>query len=410
MCIVHQRINMYSNSTHSSTSRSLSILAAFFVTITILLETVRGKTDFAVVGYMPEWRFGGIDWDSICPFLTDLLLFSVEVDNEGNLVQLDRLPDDKQMANIRAISSKHKTNLLISFGGFGRSNGFPVVVQNDQLRAKFIDNIINNLVLKYNLDGIDLNWEYPSNIQEWIGLFKLIKQLKYKFTLLQSRINNNENSGNDNYNDNDNDNGNDSNNKNKRNSKELLLSMAFYPGQERVFNSDHAKQYLLLDNIDYFHMMSYDNMGNTRGRGQSSKSKHSTLEFGKSTVYNAIDTAFEGDYKKKLTMGVPFYARHMRTGDWKTYEEIVKTVKENEGNKKENGMMGFENLDEWNDYYYNGVEMIKKKTQFAFKKEIGGIMIWEAGQDVDTSDKQFSLFVAIHNVTEKYRNQHKQEL
>ena len=60
-----------------------------------------GDANFAVVGYMPEWRFGGIDWDSVCPFLTDLLLFSIEVDNDANFAALDRLPDDSHICATR---------------------------------------------------------------------------------------------------------------------------------------------------------------------------------------------------------------------------------------------------------------------------------------------------------------------
>lgn len=36
----------------------------------------------------------------------------------------------------------------------------------------------NNPQFPFILDGIDFNWEYPTNQQEWEGLFELIKNLR----------------------------------------------------------------------------------------------------------------------------------------------------------------------------------------------------------------------------------------
>lgn len=75
---------------------------------------------------------------------------------------------------------------------------------------------------------------------------------------------------------------------------------------------------------DLFHMMSYDQRG-----------QHSTWQFGVDSVKRGIDRL----PPRKLTMvhyccqllllcsdwsvkGLPFYARHVRTGDWKTYEVL----------------------------------------------------------------------------------------
>ena len=175
--------------------------------------------------------------------------------------------------------------------------------------------------------------------------------------------------------------------------------MAFYPGQERIFGNENAVRYSLLKNVDYFHMMSYDNMKNN-----GKLSKHSTFEFGKKTVDNAVQTVFgrNDEIKNKLTMGVPFYARHMKTGDWKTYEEIVKNTMElDQDSMDANNYNKFIGKDQWNQYYYNGVNMIVKKTNYAIEQNIGGIMIWEVGQDVNTIQyKNLSLLVALHKTVQ----------
>ena len=116
-------------------------------------------------------------------------------------------------------------------------------------------------------------------------------------------------------------------------------------------------------------MMSYDNMRN------GEKSKHSTYQFAMTTVENAIKGGLDS---RKMALGVPFYARNMQTGDWKTYEEIVRDLRESQGLKLDE----IKKLDSWKGYYYNGYDMIVRKTLYAMKKRIGGIMIWENGQDV----------------------------
>merc|ERR1711971_1185990 len=78
----------------------------------------------------------------------------------------------------------------------------------------------------------------------------------------------------------------------------------------------------------------------------------------------------------KLTMGVPFYGRHTRTGDWTTYEDLVQqhdplaASVDSVPTKDKAATIGF-----------NGVTTIEKKTRYALQKSIGGVMIWEVGQD-----------------------------
>jgi len=89
------------------------------------------------------------------------------------------------------------------------------------------------------------------------------------------------------------------------------VTMAYYPDtrQEKILSvlgfSDH---------IDLFFSMSYDRV----------PGKHSTLKLAKETVRN---WDAEGLPRRKLCLGLPFYARHIETGEAKTYEEIHRTHK-----------------------------------------------------------------------------------
>ena len=109
------------------------------------------------------------------------------------------------------------------------------------------------------------------------------------------------------------------------------------------------------------HAMSYDQSGG----------HHSSLEFGKQTADQAIEA---GMPPHKVTMGLPFYGRYFRGGDWVTYEDIVQThaplPTHVDEVQDERGKLGF-----------NGIDTIKEKVLYSRKLGLGGVMIWEAGQD-----------------------------
>lgn len=56
---------------------------------------------------------------------------------------------------------KPDLKILLSIGGWN-SDGFCYMAQTEQSRAEFIESCIM-LINEYNLDGIDLDWEYPTN-------------------------------------------------------------------------------------------------------------------------------------------------------------------------------------------------------------------------------------------------------
>eukprot|EP00041_Stephanoeca_diplocostata_P036472 m.1333863 g.1333863 ORF g.1333863 m.1333863 type:complete len:254 (+) comp24872_c0_seq6:556-1317(+) len=123
------------------------------------------------------------------------------------------------------------------------------------------------------------------------------------------------------------------------------------------------------------------------------RGRHSTWEFGK----QAVDQGVARIAAAKLTMGLPFYARDIRTGDWTTYEDIVK--------KHAGGSIAPE-IDEVGNQYFNGVSMIEEKTRYALDQRLGGVMIWEVGQDNFINDEsalhqENSLLRAISRVIDE---------
>eukprot|EP01059_Diplonema_ambulator_P037344 TRINITY_DN983_c0_g1_i6.p1 TRINITY_DN983_c0_g1~~TRINITY_DN983_c0_g1_i6.p1 ORF type:complete len:132 (+),score=40.19 TRINITY_DN983_c0_g1_i6:512-907(+) len=102
-------------------------------------------------------------------------------------------------------------------------------------------------------------------------------------------------------------------------------------------------------------MMSYDQ-----------PKKHSTVGFMKESIVRGLRRLPAA----KMAVGVPFYSRNVHTGDWKTYEDIV----------NRHGPLD-EEVDQVGDDYFNGLQTIMHKVRYAKERGMGGVMIWEVGQD-----------------------------
>jgi GH18 family chitinase len=87
----------------------------------------------------------------------------------------------------------------------------------------------------------------------------------------------------------------------------------------------------------------------------------------------------------KIVLGLPAYSRRVNSpGDVKTYSELVAADPSN-ALRDETAQGG---------HAYNGVDTVRQKTRWAQEAGLGGVMLWEAGQD--TIDAATSLLAAMH--------------
>ena len=91
--------------------------------------------------------------------------------------EVDRLPDVEEVLRARAAADHFQAKLLVSFGGFGRSQGFALMASTKKRRKIFL-NALNAIFQEYKLDGVDYNWEYPTSAKEWGDLALLMKESK----------------------------------------------------------------------------------------------------------------------------------------------------------------------------------------------------------------------------------------
>lgn len=137
------------------------------------------------------------------------------------------------------------------------------------------------------------------------------------------------------------------------------IARAFKPHKLRLTAAMAAWQTLTAEGIaavDAIHLMSYDNPG-----------RHSTFETSQADIAKFRKLGVPAG---KLCLGLPFYGRGITASDRvTTYSEIVSPKP-----------LAPE-TDEVDGLFFNGPATIRKKTQFAIEQKLGGVMVWEIGQD-----------------------------
>lgn len=213
--------------------------------------------NFLIVGYLPDYREIDGYWGNC---LTDLVLFSAEALPDGGLDT--RRLDEYTLQTMRWMKARYGTRIHVSVGGWGRSEGFaPMVTDPDRLAA-FVDHLAE-YARQNDLDGVDLDWEFPQEGAELDGYLALIEALK---------------------------------------ARGLIVSVALVPTAEA-----HLAAYAAADRI---HLMSYD-------RGP----QHATYE---QAVLDLATAAASGLPRSRLILGIPVYGRETEYPYiYHPYNEIV---------------------------------------------------------------------------------------
>lgn len=308
----------------------LPIFFRFIVVLAVATICILAETDFAVFGYLPEYRLNNFDYEGAFQTgLTHLIYFSLEIDTERHLPSaLDRLPSHVDLEKAKAAAAKVGGKILLSFGGNARSQGFGGMVVTRKRRLAFLKSLNKFLTLN-GLHGVDYNWEYPASVQEWKLWAKLMKESK-EYLLDGNNL--------------------------------VTFTMYLDPNHYKIIET-----YKLLAHADYVHCMAYDMRG-----------QHSTIAF----AQNGIDMAVteKGFNHTKWTLGLPFYGRHVSTGEAKAFYELK--PRNNESNME-------------HEVFYNSQNTLRIKTKMARDAGVGGVMIWELGQDKQPFNRPESLMWAV---------------
>lgn len=280
-----------------------------------------------VVGYMPSWAGSAeeIDYSRLTH-----IIYSFAIPNvDGRLKPLD---NEAKLARIVELSKASGVKVSIAIGGWS-DNGqeldgrFETLASTSQGRENLVRDIMV-LYDKYNLDGVDLDWEYPdpgTSSANYNALMSLLRQeLDLRGGLLSAAV----------------------------------MGGITESGQVLWGAGGITDEALAM--MDMVNIMAYD----------SSNGNHSSYDWSINCYRYWNETRQVPS--AKINLGVPFYARP----SWAGYKTIVAA----------NPQAPYGDYDATYGYY-NGIETIKRKTKFVQDNFAGGIMIWEISQDTrdDTS-------------------------
>jgi len=286
------------------------IAVAFSGAIAGMLEARERKAPepFRISGYLPDYRFAGFE-PELAKGLTDLIVFSAELNADGTLdsKRIEQCP----WTRLQELKKSTGMRLWLAIGGWERSEHFAAVAGSAEKRKICVDSI-SDFARERKLDGIDLDWEHPKNPDEERSYGLLLSDLRQAFE-----------------------------------PSELQLSVTM-AGWQKLHPT-------AIDAVDTVQIMAYDHSG-----------PHSTFE----NSVKDVDTLKAGGVPvSKITLGVPFYGRHVQTREAMTYAWIVSRFDP------------APNVDLAGNVYFNGPGTIRKKVRFAIDNRLAGIMIWEIGQD-----------------------------
>jgi len=225
-----------------------------------------------------------------------------------------------------------EVKVMIAAGGWGVSRGFGSMAADDNARANFVSNVIQFLN-ENDLDGIDIDWEPIDTETKKINQKILLHDLRTELDKLSDR---------------------------------KILTVAVNAERIDLFKESE-------NDVDWVNIMAYDM--NWR------KGPHSTFEDSVAALERyALEVGIAED---KLALGIPFYGRNDQAKAEK-YEDLIT-------------MCNLTTSDNYcNGYFFNGVDLVKEKSEFILNSNYAGVMIWNLGQD--TYDEGTSLLNAINQV------------
>jgi chitinase len=349
-------------------------------------QTVKTEKEYMVVAYVAGYRefdFSAIDVSGITHInyafanirdgevVFDTTKIDGVVPNAGDIVELNSLK-----------ASKPDLKVLVSVGGWTWSGGFSDAALTEESRAKFARSCAA-FVKEYQLDGIDLDWEYPNqpgagNIHrpEDVQNFTLmLKAVREELDLMAEK----EGKGN-----------------------HYLLAIATGADEAYVANTQLGELHQYLDFLNIMTYDFYNGWHNVNGH-HSNYLSSAQPEMDKNSVVNAVEMHVNAGFPvEKINLGIPFYGRIWK-GVKAESDKILFNTAETVGmgidyvdfyqNINANGFTRY-----WDDtakapYLWNPAEKtfisyedeesVKIKIEYLKQRGLAGVMFWEYSADKD---------------------------
>lgn len=291
-------------------------------------KTYVSENSFKIVAYFPSYQNPDSVDVSKYKMITHLFYAFLTPNANGSLNALPQIARFNQVINT-ARSKGVKVGISIS----GPSDIFVSLAGSASSRSNLVKNVLA-FVKQNNLDGVDLDWEYPRTTDgSDVTYTLLVKELS------DTLHNNNK-----------------------------YLSAAVTPGVYAGGVRDGFKPENFAY-LDFLNIMMYDGVG----WDKTAPKQHAS--------YNMSVASFDiwlnskGLIKEKAIMGIPSYGRNTNNGSAGYRTLISNGAKSYLDSAAYNGAI----------YYYNGTKTVKEKAMLA-KQRGNGIMFWEFYFDTNGSN------------------------
>ncbi|UHG89294.1 glycoside hydrolase family 18 protein [Spirosoma oryzicola] len=337
------------------------------------------KTKPIVLAYVGGFR-GLVDTDRIAAEKLTHINYAF-VDIKNNRAWLHNLATDS--TNFRKLNALKRRNpdlkILISIGGWAWSENFSDAVLSDTSRTAFAASAAD-IVRQYQLDGIDIDWEYPGMKGE-DNVFR--PEDKENFTLLFKALREQLNG------------------LKQQTGKNYLVTTAM-PGFNEIFtHTDMAQAHQYLD---YINVMSYDHFTGGLLAGHHTNLYPSRKADNEQSGDRAVMLYKQaGVPAQKLVLGIAFYGRawQLQNADPDVHPRSIAKVERGGGYTfiKDSLLTNPAYKRHWDrhakaPYLYNSdlkrfvsyddEQSVKEKCRYVKKNGLAGVMFWEYFSDPKT--------------------------
>ena len=309
--------------------------------------------------------------------------------------------DASNFAYLNGLKKKKPTlRVLISVGGWLWSTNFSDVSLTEESRIKFIDSVMEFLI-KYDLDGLDIDWEYPGmpgaghpfRSEDKSNFTSLVRELRARFDA-----------------------------QTKKTHHRLYLTIAAGGSDEFIEHTEMEKVQLYLDTVN---LMAYDyyEPGSDAITGHHAPLFTNPMDPKKISADRSVE-AFEraGVPANKLVLGVPFYGHEWgqvsdrNHGLYQPGKEIPNAYAPYSAISQSMIDHGFTRY--WDTaasvpYLYNpdrqvfvsyeDPDSLRAKGKYVLEHKLGGVMFWDYNGDPSGSLLE-AVGESLHPGAEKTRS------
>ncbi|KQB98739.1 glycosyl hydrolase family 18 protein [Pedobacter sp. Hv1] len=285
---------------------------------------------FKIVAYMPSYRDPATVDVSKYKMITHLFYAFLNINPIAD-GSLNALSEPTRFAVVKQRAKENKVKFGISI--MGSSANFVTLASTAEARTRFVTNVVA-FAKNNDLDGVDLDWEYPSTSNGSADTYVLlVKELSTELHKINKFLS-------------------------------AAVTPAVYAGGIRDGVKAEAHQY-----VDFFNIMQYD------GPGYDSTEPLNHASYKMSVASLDVWLGTKALPKVKAIVGIPLYGENA-SGSSKGYRDIEATA----GVDVNSNLATVAGVD----YGFNGITLVKQKAQLA-KDRANGIMFWEFSHDSNNS-------------------------